>query len=164
MPNTTDQRHDDWDRAMEADTEAVAPALHLDHGAPDGAAGGPTQWRTVVESMVFPLFFAVMFALCYVSAFHNPAPRDVEIVVVGPSPPRPRWSNGSFRPSATSSTSRPPRTRPARSIACRNREIAGVIELGPNDEPAHRVRRGHDAGPGRGWGSHSRSPPRRAST
>ncbi|MBM9837071.1 hypothetical protein JO861_10960 [Rhodococcus hoagii] len=131
MPNTTDQRHDDWDRAMEADTEAVAPALHLDHGAPDGAAGGPTQWRTVVESMVFPLFFAVMFALCYVSAFHNPAPREVEIVVVGPESATtalvdrlaPTVGDKFDLETSTDATGAIDRLQ--------NREIAGVIELGP---------------------------------
>lgn len=39
----------------------------------------------VIKAMVFPLFFVVMFALCYISAFHNPTPHDVELTLVGPA-------------------------------------------------------------------------------
>ncbi|WFR71904.1 ABC transporter permease [Prescottella defluvii] len=131
MPNTHDQRQQEWTQAIEADTEAVAPALHLDHGTePQPADPGRPPWRMIVESMVFPLFFAVMFALCYVSAFHNPTPRGVEVVVVGPDAATsalvdrlaPTVGDEFELETATDASGALDRLQ--------NREIAGVIELG----------------------------------
>ncbi|MGG7103401.1 ABC transporter permease [Rhodococcus sp. 24CO] len=44
----------------------------------------PTNWKMVGGGLAFPLFFVIMFCLCYVSAFHAPAPNQAPIVVVGP--------------------------------------------------------------------------------
>ncbi|RVW10475.1 ABC transporter permease [Prescottella agglutinans] len=131
MPNTTDQRQQEWTQAIEADTEAVAPALHLDHGpAPQPAGPGRPPWRMIVESMVFPLFFAVMFALCYVSAFHNPAPRGVEVVLVGPESAATTLVER-LAPTVGDKFDLSTATDAAGALdRLQNREIAGVIELG----------------------------------
>lgn len=57
------------------------------HGttATSGAAAQKAQMVMVIKAMVFPLFFVVMFALCYISAFHNPTPHNVELALVGPA-------------------------------------------------------------------------------
>ncbi|NKT14657.1 hypothetical protein GS979_07450 [Rhodococcus hoagii] len=130
MPDTHHHRHPDWEQALEADIEAVAPVIHHDGSEVPQPASGRTQWRTIVESMVFPLFFAVMFALCYVSAFHNPTPHDVEVVVAGPESAAttlverlsPTVGDKFALETATDTTAALDRLQ--------NREIAGVIELG----------------------------------
>ncbi|NMM83954.1 hypothetical protein B2J88_06215 [Rhodococcus sp. SRB_17] len=43
----------------------------------------PTNWKAVGGGLAFPLFFVIMFCLCYVSAFHSPVPNQAPIVVVG---------------------------------------------------------------------------------
>ena len=43
----------------------------------------PTNWKMVGSGLAFPLFFVIMFCLCYVSAFHSPTPNQAPIVVVG---------------------------------------------------------------------------------
>ncbi|MHA6741035.1 hypothetical protein [Rhodococcus erythropolis] len=45
----------------------------------------PTNWKMVGSGLAFPLFFVIMFCLCYVSAFHSPLPNQAPIVVVGPA-------------------------------------------------------------------------------
>ena len=45
----------------------------------------PTNWKMVGGGLAFPLFFVIMFCLCYVSAFHSPTPNNAPIVVVGPA-------------------------------------------------------------------------------
>jgi len=132
MPNAHDQRHQEWTQAIEADTEAVAPALHVDHGtSPQPADAGRPPWRMIVESMVFPLFFAVMFALCYVSAFHNPAPRGVEVVMVGPEAATTALVDR-LAPTVGDKFDLETATDAAAALdRLQNREIAGVIELGP---------------------------------
>lgn len=45
----------------------------------------PTNWKMVGGGLAFPLFFVIMFCLCYVSAFHSPMPNNAPIVVVGPA-------------------------------------------------------------------------------
>lgn len=132
MPHSSDHRHPDWDQAFEADSEAIAPTHLLEHSqASSPAAGdGRTAWRSVVEAMVFPIFFAVMFALCYVSAFHNPTPRNMEIVVTGPESSTSALVDrlasgveGKFDLQASTDTA-------AALNRLQGREIAGVIELG----------------------------------
>ncbi|WP_430331575.1 hypothetical protein [Rhodococcus sp. ACT016] len=131
MPNTHEQRQQEWTQAIEADTEAVAPALRLDHGtSPQSADPGRPPWRTIVESMVFPLFFAVMFALCYVSAFHSPTPRGVEVVVVGPEAATTTLVDR-LAPTVGDKFDLETATDAAGALdRLQNREIAGVIELG----------------------------------
>ena len=47
--------------------------------------GDPARpsWRTVFEALTLPLFFVVMFSVCYISAFHAPQPHDAPLVIVG---------------------------------------------------------------------------------
>lgn len=45
----------------------------------------PTDWKLVGTGLAFPLFFVIMFCLCYVSAFHSPTPNNAPIAVAGPS-------------------------------------------------------------------------------
>ncbi|ORI18688.1 hypothetical protein BJD99_18060 [Rhodococcus sp. 1163] len=132
MPHSSDHRHPDWDQAFGADTEAIAPAHILEHSQASAPAAGEsrTAWRSVVEAMVFPIFFAVMFALCYVSAFHNPTPRNVEIVVTGPESSTSILVDqlaskveGKFDLQTSTDTA-------AAIERLQGREIAGVIELG----------------------------------
>jgi hypothetical protein len=34
---------------------------------------------------MFPIYFVVMFSVCYISAFHKPTPHNVEVAIIGPS-------------------------------------------------------------------------------
>ncbi|WP_072803272.1 ABC transporter permease [Rhodococcoides yunnanense] len=67
--------------ADDAETREPAPSSEAAHA---GAGAGDTPIRVVAQAMILPLFFVLMFSLCYVSAFHHPIPRDVGLVVVGP--------------------------------------------------------------------------------
>lgn len=42
-----------------------------------------TQYRAALKALVFPTYFVVAFALCYISAFHHPQPHHVKVGVVG---------------------------------------------------------------------------------
>lgn len=42
--------------------------------------------QLVLLQLWMPLFFIVMFCVCYVAAFHAPAPHDVPIGIVGDAP------------------------------------------------------------------------------
>ncbi|TQF75068.1 hypothetical protein FK531_03200 [Rhodococcus spelaei] len=74
-----DGRHENLEQALDADARALAPEV-----TPPPPTAAP-NWRAVIGAMSFPLFFVVMFALCYVSAFHSPQPHHVPIAVVGDS-------------------------------------------------------------------------------
>ncbi|MFJ8754944.1 hypothetical protein ACIREO_37415 [Streptomyces sp. NPDC102441] len=53
-------------------------------GAGLAEADPPVSWRAVAQAMVFPLFFVLMFSLCYISAFHHPTPHNAVVTLVGP--------------------------------------------------------------------------------
>ncbi|SDD76394.1 hypothetical protein [Rhodococcus tukisamuensis] len=57
---------------------------HLDETGPS-AAPPNVPLVAIAKAMLFPLFFVVMFALCYISAFHAPTPQDVKLALVGPT-------------------------------------------------------------------------------
>ncbi|WMN01747.1 hypothetical protein QIE55_31070 [Rhodococcus erythropolis] len=93
-------------------------------------AENAAQWRSVIQAMIFPLFFVVMFSLCYVSAFHHPVPRDVGLVVVGPEVLTTQVMNqlndsspGSFAISTSTDLE-----GPLNDLA--SQKVSGVIELG----------------------------------
>ncbi|WP_305094352.1 hypothetical protein [Prescottella sp. R16] len=131
MPSRHDQQQQEWTQAIAADTDAVAPVLHSEHDAPAAPTGSArTPWRVVVQSMVFPLFFAVMFALCYVSAFHDPTPRHVEVVVAGPDAATTALVDR-LAPSVGDKFDLEATTDTAAALdRLQNREVAGVLELG----------------------------------
>lgn len=60
----------------------------------DGQENGYRRWfqtlhpslQLVLLQLWMPLFFIVMFCVCYVAAFHAPSPHDVPIGVVGSAP------------------------------------------------------------------------------
>ncbi|MCU1529544.1 MAG: hypothetical protein JWP75_3307 [Frondihabitans sp.] len=69
-----------------ADRPQDAPADPLDAAiAPPTVLAKPGQpaWVGIATAMVFPLFFVVMFSLCYVSAFHAPAPHNAPLILIG---------------------------------------------------------------------------------
>jgi hypothetical protein len=87
-------------------------------------------WRPVIEAMVFPIFFAVMFALCYVSAFHSPTPHHVGVVVAGPQSATSALVE-QLAPNVGDKFDLATTTDTAAALErLQGREIAGVIELG----------------------------------
>ncbi|WP_182346706.1 ABC transporter permease [Tomitella gaofuii] len=99
------------------------------HEAPPGT-DAPVDLATIAKAMVLPLFFVVMFALCYVSAFHNPAPHDMRLTIVGPGSSAAAVASGLEQGSpgafdvATSTDLDGALERLA------DRDVQGVIELG----------------------------------
>ncbi|GAA4819222.1 hypothetical protein [Tomitella cavernea] len=86
-PRGDTAREADYAEILADDIEAVAPTLgehRPAHEAPPGT-DAPVSLATIARAMVFPLFFVVMFALCYVSAFHNPAPHDMRLTISAPA-------------------------------------------------------------------------------
>lgn len=43
------------------------------------------QMRRALTGMALPVFFVIAFTLCFVSAFHSPAPHGVPVAVAGPA-------------------------------------------------------------------------------
>lgn len=85
----------------------------------------------IVKSMIFPVFFVIMFALCYISAFHDPTPHNVRLALVGPEQQTSviagqiaQSSPGAFEITATAD-------RAAALEDLGAQRVAGVIELGP---------------------------------
>lgn len=85
----------------------------------------------IAKAMLFPLFFVVMFALCYISAFHAPTPHDMKLTLVGPAQQTAlvadqlaQESPGSFDISTTTELS-------TALEDLGTQQIAGAIELGP---------------------------------
>lgn len=58
---------------------------HAHAAAPAPAPDRDQTRKNVIGALLFPLFFVVMFSLCYVSAFHSPRPNDAHLILVGPS-------------------------------------------------------------------------------
>lgn len=103
---------------------------HLDE-AGQSAASPNVQLVAIAKAMLFPLFFVVMFALCYISAFHAPTPHDVRLALVGPTQQTStvadqiaRQSPGAFEISATTDLATALDDLGAQ-------RVAGVIEVGP---------------------------------
>lgn len=132
---------EEFEEALEADVQAIAPTVTLEHGhgrneAAQNRSAAPapaeaTPWATVIKSMVFPLFFVIMFALCYVSAFHHPTPHDVKLVVVGPpgqtsmvADQLNQHSDGAFKVTTSTDLS-------GTLDQIEHQKIAGAIQLGP---------------------------------
>ncbi|MDG3010381.1 ABC transporter permease [Rhodococcus sp. D2-41] len=126
---------EEFEEAFEADVAAVAPAVTLEHERPGPAPAADTPsappWGGIAKAMVFPIFFVVMFALCYISAFHHPTPHDVKLALVGPSAQTSmvadqlsQHSDGAFAVSTSTDLS-------ATLDQLQYQKIAGAIELGP---------------------------------
>ena len=85
----------------------------------------------IAKAMIFPLFFVVMFALCYISAFHAPSPNDMKLTLVGPDQQTSvvadqiaQGSPGAFDISTTTDLS-------TALEDLGTQQISGAIELGP---------------------------------
>lgn len=103
---------------------------HLDE-AGQSEPSPNVQLVAVAKAMLFPLFFVVMFALCYISAFHAPTPHDVRLALVGPTQQTSmvadqiaEQSPGAFEISATTDLA-------AALDDLGTQHVAGVIEVGP---------------------------------
>ncbi|QDQ98145.1 ABC transporter permease [Tomitella fengzijianii] len=131
-PHGDAARGPDYTEILADDIEAVAPTLgehHPKHEAPPGV-DAPVSLSTIAKAMIFPVFFVVMFALCYISAFHNPTPHDMHLSIVGPQQQASavaagieQGSPGSFDITATSDLG-------GALDGLASRDIQGVIELG----------------------------------
>ena len=105
----------------------------IQHPAEAEGPAAPHQVPLVMiaKAMIFPLFFVVMFAICYISAFHAPAPHDLKLALVGPpqqtslvAEQLAQQSPGAFEVTTTTDLS-------AALGDLGSQKIAGAIELGP---------------------------------
>ncbi|WP_200182715.1 hypothetical protein [Tomitella biformata] len=85
----------------------------------------------IAKGMAFPVFFVVMFALCYVSAFHNPVPHNVQLALVGPAQQTSMIADqiAQSSPGAFEITATTDRAGALEDLGAQR--VAGVIELGP---------------------------------
>ncbi len=130
---STDHGRGEYEDALAGDIAAVAPAATVGHEHQprhEAAAPAPVSLGTIAKAMVFPVFFVVMFALCYISAFHNPTPHDMRLSIVGPQQQAAavatgieQASPGSFDVTATTDLG-------GALDGLAARDVQGVIELG----------------------------------
>jgi hypothetical protein len=57
----------------------MASSARVSTGAP------ANELRSALKALIFPIFFIVMFSLCYISAFHKPTPHNVKVAIIGPT-------------------------------------------------------------------------------
>jgi hypothetical protein len=101
----------------------------------ESSNAGPTtpnpssELSKALKGLLFPIFFIVMFTVCYISAFHNPTPHNVKVAIIGPPEQTTAMIEalapsvaGSFKISQIATTEEAQR-------AIRDRKVFGALEL-----------------------------------
>jgi hypothetical protein len=94
------------------------------------APKGPPTWTTIAAGLVLPLFFIVMFAFCYISAFHAPTPLNAPLVLAGQPAATSAIEEGIVKQSGNAFTITTTTSSAAAIHAVKDRDAIGAIEIG----------------------------------
>jgi hypothetical protein len=78
-----DKEPDTAEEATPAAPPAPARAGGARHGSSPRSAAKPLPWKSLIRVLSLPLFFALAFSVCYISAFHAPKPDHLPVTIVG---------------------------------------------------------------------------------
>ncbi|UFS58738.1 ABC transporter permease [Subtercola endophyticus] len=114
-------RHDkvDLDPVDESFAEAVTPPK------------SSPKWVTIASGLILPLFFIVMFTICYVSAFHAPHPVNAPLIIVGQQAQTSAIEDGILQQSGDAFTITTTASVTEAVDSIMNRDAIGAIEIGP---------------------------------
>jgi hypothetical protein len=94
------------------------------------APRNPRSWTKIAGALVLPFFFIVMFAVCYVSAFHAPSPLNAPLIIVGQQASTSAIEDGIVKQAPHAFTITTTASATTAIDAVKNREAIGAIEIG----------------------------------
>lgn len=73
------------EEAADTSAQAGTEASPEPKAAPAPQMSSAMKRSNLIFALALPIFFAVMFPLCYISALHQPTPHDLPVAVAGPA-------------------------------------------------------------------------------